>query len=136
MSEQGEHEGRERQKSVEMRLSTEIVRTMKELYGKGPTKAKTYICDDNVFCVMKGGLTRNEETMIRGGQEGVVRNYRLEFQRVIEPEIVRRVEDVLGLKVLSYHSQVLFDPDRIIEMFVLEDADEPGSPAGADGSDV
>jgi uncharacterized protein YbcI len=117
----------ERSLSIEARVSNEIVRTMKELYGKGPTKAKTYMCDDNVFCVMKGGLTRNEETMIRGGQQELVRQFRLEFQRLIEPEIVRRVEDVLSQRVLSYHSQILFDPDRIIEMFVLEDREDPGN---------
>jgi uncharacterized protein YbcI len=97
---------------------------MKDLYGKGPTKAKTYIADDNLFCVMKGGLTRNEETMIRGGQAELVRQFRLEFQRLIAPEIIRRVEDILGRKILTYHSQVLFDPDRIIEVFVLEDGDD------------
>jgi uncharacterized protein YbcI len=123
-------ETKERSLSVEARISNEIVRTMKELYGKGPTKAKTYLCDDNVFCVMKGGLTRNEETMIRGGQQELVRQFRLEFQRLIEPEIIRRVEDVLQRRILSYHSQVLFDPDRIVEMFVLEDPEEPGKPAG------
>lgn len=112
--------------STEARVSNEIVRTMKDLYGKGPTRAKTYICDDNVFCVMKGGLTRNEETLIRGGQQEVVRSFRLEFQRLIAPEIIRRVEDIVGRRILSYHSQVLFDPDRIIEMFVLESpAEQP-----------
>ena len=107
------------------RVSNEIVRTMKDLYGKGPTQAKTYFCDEYVFCVMRGGLTRNEETLIRGGEHGLVRDFRLRFQALISPEISRRVEDVLGRKVLSYHSQVLFDPDRLVEIFVLEP--EPGT---------
>src|SRR5947209_11610336 len=105
---------------IAARVSNQIVRTMKDLYGKGPTQAKTYLCDEYVFCVMSGGLTRNEETLIRGGEEEVVRDFRLRFQRLITPEITRRVEGVLGRKVLSYHSQVLFDPDRVIEMFVVD----------------
>jgi uncharacterized protein YbcI len=105
------------------RVSQAVVRTMKDLYGRGPTHAKTYICDEYVFCVMSGGMTRDEETMIRGGQQDAVRDYRLRFQSVIAPELVRRVEDVLAQKVISYHSQVLFDPDRLIEIFVL---DAPG----------
>ena len=28
-----------------------------ELYGRGPTHAKTYLCDEYVFCVMSGGQT-------------------------------------------------------------------------------
>ncbi len=102
------------------RVSQEVVRTMKDLYGRGPTHAKTYLCDEYVFCVMSGGMTRDEETMIRGGEEDAVREYRLRFQAVIAPELIRRVEDVLESKVVSYHSQVLFDPDRLIEIFVLD----------------
>jgi uncharacterized protein YbcI len=96
---------------------------MKDLYGRGPTHAKTYFCDEYVFCVMSGGLTRDEETMIRGGEHDAVRDYRLRFQSVIAPELIRRVEDVLGRRVMSYHSQVLFDPDRLVEIFVLDQSD-------------
>lgn len=107
------------------RVSHTVVRTMKDLYGRGPTHAKTYFCDEYVFCVMTGGLTRDEETMMRGGQHDAVREYRLRFQSVIAPELVRRVEDVLGRKIVSYHSQILFDPDRLIEIFVLDPEAEP-----------
>jgi uncharacterized protein YbcI len=112
--------------TLQARVSQVVVRTMKDLYGRGPTHAKTYLCDEYVFCVMSGGMTRDEETMIRGGEQDAVREYRLRFESVIAPELIRRVEEVLGRKVASYHSQVLFDPDRLIEIFVLDRAeDEP-----------
>ncbi|MDQ6818655.1 MAG: DUF2294 domain-containing protein [Actinomycetota bacterium] len=117
-------EDREAQ-SLPARVSHTVVRAIKDLYGRGPTHAKTYLCDEYVFCVMTGGLTRDEETMIRGGQQEAVREYRLRFQAVIAPELIRRVEDVLGRKVINYHSQILFDPDRLIEIFVLDPAAEP-----------
>jgi hypothetical protein len=59
-----------RELSIEARVSHAAVRTMKDLYGRGPTHAKTYLCDEYVFCVMSGGMTRDEETMIRGGEQG------------------------------------------------------------------
>ena len=31
---------------------------------------------------------------------------------------------VAGLPVVSYHSQVLFDPNRLIEIFVLDQPDD------------
>src|ERR1700716_4051474 len=99
--------------SLQARVSQVGVRTMKDLYGRGPTHAKTYFCDEYVFCVMSGGMTRDEETMIRGGEAEAVRQYRLRFQAVIAPELIRRVEDILERKVVTYHSQVLFDPDRL-----------------------
>jgi uncharacterized protein YbcI len=108
-------------------VSHVVVKATKELFGRGPTHAKTYFCDEYVFCTMSGGLTRSEQTMLRGGEHDTVRDYRLRFQSVIAPELIRRVEDVLGRKVVSYHSQVLFDPDRIVEIFVTEPPDHAGS---------
>src|SRR2546421_12933019 len=110
--------------SLQARLSNAVVRAMKDLYGRGPTHAKTFLCDEYVFCVMSGGMTRDEETMIRGGAHEAVRDYRLRFQAVIAPELIRRVEDVLERKVASYHSQVLFDPDRLGEIFMLDPLDD------------
>jgi uncharacterized protein YbcI len=110
--------------TMQARVSQVVVRTMKDLYGRGPTHAKTYLCDEYVFCVMSGGMTRDEETMIRGGEHDAVRDYRLRFQSVIAPELIRRVEDVLGQKVVTYHSQVLFDPDRLVEIFVLDSPED------------
>ncbi len=78
-----------------MRVSNAVVQTMKDLYGRGPTGAKTYFCDEYVFCVMSGGLTRDEETMLRAGEHDAVREHRLRFQAVIAPELIRRVEDVV-----------------------------------------
>lgn len=37
---------------------------------------------------------------------------------------VGAIEEILGRKVRTYHSQILFDPDRAIEMFVLDPADD------------
>jgi uncharacterized protein YbcI len=110
-------------------VSHVVVKATKELFGRGPTHAKTYFCDEYVFCIMSGGLTRSEETMLRGGENDTVRDYRLRFQAVIAPELIRRVEDVLGRKVVGYHSQVLFDPDRIVEIFVTEPPDHASSQA-------
>lgn len=106
--------------TLSARVSQEVVRTMKDLYGRGPVAAKTYFCDEYIFCTMSGGFTRDEETMMRAGEHETVRDYRLKFQRVIAPELIRRVEEVVERKIIGYHSQVLFDPDRLVEIFVVD----------------
>lgn len=58
--------------SLEARVSQVVVRTMKDLYGRGPTHAKTFFCDEYVFCVLSGGMTRDEETMVGGGEHEAV----------------------------------------------------------------
>jgi uncharacterized protein YbcI len=102
-------------------LSNALVALMKEHYGKGPTAAKSYFNDEYVFTVLEGGLTRNEETLLAAGEQQIVRDYRLTFEQVIRPEVVAAVERITGRRVLDYHSQIVFDPPRSFEIFVLDE---------------
>jgi uncharacterized protein YbcI len=106
--------------SVQSRISSAMVGMKKEYYGKGPTRARTFIHDEYIFVVMEGGLTRNEETLLAAGQHDVVRSYRLRFQETMTATTVGAIEEIIGRKVLTYHSQILFDPERAIEIFVLD----------------
>ena len=101
-------------------ISTEIVRAFKQYYGKGPSRARSYLMDEYVLVVMEGGLTRSEETLLADGKAHLVREYRLAFQETVTQTTTRAVEDLTGRKVLSYHSQIVFDPTRTFEIFVLE----------------
>jgi uncharacterized protein YbcI len=101
-------------------ISNAMVGMKKQLYGKGPVKAKTFINDNIVFCVLEGGLTKNEETLIAAGEERLVRQYRLRFQEVVAETGHEVIERLTGCKVLTYHSQIVFDPDRAFEIFVLD----------------
>ena len=101
-------------------ISNAMVGLKKQLYGKGPTKAKTYINDNIVFCVLEGGLTRNEETLLAAGETDLVRSYRLRFQEVVGKTSTAAIERLTGRKVLTYHSQIVFEPDRAFEIFVLD----------------
>ena len=101
-------------------ISNAMVGMKKQLYGKGPVKAKTFINDNIVFCVLEGGLTKNEETLIAAGEENLVRQYRLRFQEVVAETGHEAVERITGCKVLTYHSQIVFGPTRAFEIFLLE----------------
>ena len=106
--------------SVRAEISNAMVGLKKEFYGKGPTGAKTFLNDNYVFCVMEGGLTRNEETMIGRGHEDLVRNYRLRFQEAMEGPTVEAIQRITDRKVIGYHSQIVFNPERAFEIFVLD----------------
>jgi uncharacterized protein YbcI len=103
-------------------LSNALVALMKEHWGKGPTAAKSFINDEYVFTVLEGGLTRNEETLLADGKTDIVRGYRLTFQQVVRAEFTGAVERITGCRVLDYHSQIVFDPPRSFELFVLDRA--------------
>jgi len=115
-------QGDEQQVSLGNRVSHAMVGLKKEFYGKGPTKAKAFFNDEYVFVVMEGGLTRNEETLLAAGEHDLVRSFRLRFQEAMTNTTIEAVEEILGRKVLTYHSQILFDPERAIEIFVLDSA--------------
>src|SRR4051795_9297240 len=106
--------------NVRLAISNALVRVKKDLYGKGPVKAKTYINDNYVFTVLEGGLTRNEETLLEAGEHRLVRDYRLRFQEAVSKRFTSAVEEATGRKVLSYHSQIVFHPDRSFEIFTLD----------------
>ena len=105
--------------SVRAALANAMVGLKKELYGKGPEGAKAYLNDDYVFVVLEGGLTRNEETLLAAGEEDLVRTYRLRFQAVVEASATAAVAEIMGREVIGYHSQIVFDPPRAFEIFVL-----------------
>lgn len=102
-------------------ISNAMVTLKKQYYGKGPFKAKTYLNDNYVFCVLEGGLTRNELTLLEAGEAEVVRAFRLRFESVMSKLTTQAVEQLTGRRVLGYHSQIVFEPERSFEIFVLED---------------
>jgi uncharacterized protein YbcI len=104
-------------------VANAIVGILKRYWGRGPTGAKTYLCDDYVFIALEGGLLRNEETLLAAGQEDLVRAHRLAFQEAVRDTLVGAVEEILGRKVIGYHSQVIFEPARAFEILVLEPLD-------------
>jgi uncharacterized protein YbcI len=110
----------ERRKSIHLEISNAMVGLKKQYYGKGPTKAKTYINDNYVFCVLEGGLTKNEMTLLQAGEEQLVRQFRLRFQEAVSELSTRAVEEITGRKVLGYHSQIVFNPEWAFEIFVLD----------------
>jgi uncharacterized protein YbcI len=111
--------------SVLLEISNVVVGLKKQFYGRGPTKARTYINDNYVFTVLEGGLTRNEETLLDAGEDELVRSYRLRFQEVMTKTVTEAIEQVTGRKVVGYHSQIVFRPDRAFEIFVLDGPPRP-----------
>ncbi len=107
-------------RSINAEVSNAMVGLKKEFYGRGPTKAKTYVNDNYVFCVLEGGLTRNEETLLEAGEHDLVRRFRLRFQEVMEKPTTEAIERISGRKVLGYHSQIVFNPEYAFEIFVLD----------------
>jgi uncharacterized protein YbcI len=116
-------------------ISRGLVELHRRYYGKGPTKARTYAVDDAVVCLLEGGFTTVERTLIDGGDAAAVHDIRHSFQIAMEERFTRLVEEATGGKVLAYMSQVHHDPDLAVELFVLERTEEPLMAESEDGLD-
>jgi uncharacterized protein YbcI len=115
------------------RISNEMVKAQKAFFGKGPTAANSYIVDDMLFVVMRGGFTTAEMTMLEFGHGDLVRQFRQIFENEMGEGLIGVVEELTGRKVLTYQSQVLFDPNIALEVFVFDDTDSRGAEATARG---
>jgi uncharacterized protein YbcI len=98
-----------------------IVKLFREYYGRGPTKAKSYLLDDRiVVCVLEETMTQVERTLVENGHGHKVRELRLAFQEAMAEQFKGCVAACLDRRVLSYHSQLTLEPDIGFEFFVLE----------------
>jgi uncharacterized protein YbcI len=102
-------------------ITREMVRIKSRHYGRGATEAKSYQCDNFLFCVLKGGMTVVERDLLAHGDEALVREVRLRFQENNADTFRDAVERIARRRVLTYQSQILFEPDYTVEMFVLDD---------------
>ncbi|MFL5907345.1 MAG: Na-translocating system protein MpsC family protein [Solirubrobacterales bacterium] len=97
-----------------------MVSLHRRFYGKGPTKAKTYAVNDTVICLLEGGFTTVERTLIDEHDVEAVLRVRRSFQTAMERHFTEVIEGAMGRKVVAYISQIHADPDLAVELFVLE----------------
>jgi uncharacterized protein YbcI len=102
-------------------ISTRIVAILREHYGRGPMKAKTYALDDIIVVVMRGsGFTPLEKTIMDSGQPDRVVEMRHEFQHMMTQRFTSTIEELTGRKVLAFLSQAHVEPDITMEIFFVD----------------
>jgi uncharacterized protein YbcI len=104
-------------------ISDGLVALLKEFYGRGPTRAKSYFEDDLVVCVLRGGFSRVEQTLLDGGRGAAVINQRMEFQEVMRKRSEAVIEDATGQRVIGFMSGNQQEPDMMCEVFILAPTD-------------
>jgi uncharacterized protein YbcI len=102
-------------------LSREIVKLHARLYGRGPTKARSYLQPDYAICVLEEIFTTAERTLIETGSRDHVQETRKRFQEAVADEFVEIVEAIVGRKVRVFLSQVDIDANLSLEFFLFEE---------------
>jgi uncharacterized protein YbcI len=102
-------------------ISTAIVGILRDHYGRGPMKAKTYALDDIIVVVMRGsGFTPLEQTIMDSGEPERVVAMREDFQRVMAERYKTTIEELTGRTVIAFLSQAHVEPDITMEIFFVD----------------
>jgi uncharacterized protein YbcI len=104
-------------------ISDGMVGLLKEFYGRGPTRTKTYFEDDLVVCLLRGGFSRVEQTLLDGGRGESVIAQRMEFQELMRARFVGVIESATGRRVIGFMSGNQQRPDIMCEVFILDPTD-------------
>lgn len=113
-------------------LTNRIVAIYKDLYGKGPVKVRSWYLDDIVVCLLRGALTRSEQTFVEIGRGDRVVLQREAFHEVSAPIFRQAVEELTGRVVETVLNATDEREDVSTLVFVLE----PGKPVARQLSDA
>jgi uncharacterized protein YbcI len=104
-------------------ISDALVQLYKDCYGKGPTKARTYMDGDLVVCLLQGGFLKSEKALRDAGRGEVVSDNRGALQEVLRQRFIDTIEGITERKVITFISGVDVQTETNAELFVLEPLD-------------
>jgi uncharacterized protein YbcI len=107
--------------SVQIEVSNAMVRLYKELFGRGPTKARTSYAGPNlIVCSLEDSLTPAERNLRDMGEHQRLRDVRMFFQYASEDKFRETVEQITGRTVVGFISGNDVANDIAAELFYLE----------------
>lgn len=107
--------------SVRAEISREMVRLYKELFGRGPTKARTeFAGPDIVVCSLENTFTPAERSLVEMGEHQRLRDTRMYFQSATHDKFTEIIERLTGRRVRAFISGLDAEHDVCAEVFYLE----------------
>lgn len=107
--------------SVRAEISREMVRLYKDLFGRGPTKARTeFAGPDIVICSLENTFTPAERSLVEMGEHQRLRDTRMYFQAATADKFREIIERLTGRKVRAFVSGLDAEVDLCSEVFYLE----------------
>ncbi|MGG0175916.1 DUF2294 domain-containing protein [Gottfriedia acidiceleris] len=108
-------------KKLEIELSEAFIKFQRELIGRGPQEAKTYIVEDMIIIRFKGVLTTEEKHLVSHSTgKSLVKKMRQVLREMYSKEYEGIIEKHTGCEVLSSHSDTSTNTGERIEVFVMD----------------
>jgi uncharacterized protein YbcI len=108
---------------MEDQISQAVIRFKKEYMGRGPLSVRTYLLDDMALVRLKGVLTPAEQKLARVEERSrgrdLIKQVRLELIEHGRPLLETVVRDILGVEVVSLHTDISTTTGESIILFTL-----------------
>ena len=109
---------------LEAEVSQAVVRFKKEYMGRGPLGVRTYLLDDMALVRLQGVLTAAEQMLARVEERSrgrdLIKQVRLELIEHGRPLLEAVVRDILGVGVVSLHTDVSTTTGESVLLFTLD----------------
>lgn len=109
---------------LEAEISQAIIRFKKEYMGRGPLSVRTYLLDDMALVRLQGVLTPAEQKLAlveeRNRGRDLIKQMRLELIEHGRPLLEAVVRSILGVGVVSLHTDISTRTGESVMLFTLE----------------
>lgn len=117
---------------AEAQITEALVKFEREYMGRGPEESKTFIMEDTVFVRLRGVLTQAEKQLAKTDSvtgRKLIKEVRQELIEKARYLLETIIQDVLGIKVKSLHTDISSLTGERVIVFTLERAPRFRNPA-------
>ena len=109
---------------LEAEIGQAIIRFKKEYMGRGPLSVRTFLLEDMILVRLQGVLTPAEQKLAqveeRSRGRDLIKRMRLELIEHGRPLLEAAVKDILGIGVVSLHTDISTKTGESVMLFTLE----------------
>lgn len=115
-------------RETERAISQAIIRFEKEFMGRGPLETRTYVIEDMVLVRLKNVLTPAEMKLSESENQDrsryLIKQLRQQLIEQGRPLLDAVIKDILGVDVVSLHTDISARTGERVIVFTLEEAPE------------
>lgn len=105
---------------VKAAFANAIIQFEKDHLGRGPVDARVYLIDDMILVRLRGILTPIEMKLAQNSEgHALIKQLRRQLLVNSRPYLEEIVQDVLGARILSLHSDISIQTGEQIMVFIV-----------------
>lgn len=101
-------------------ISNTVVAVYADHLGRGPTKARSYMAESVITCLLEDTMTKAERRLVESGRTEAVLEVRTTFQETMREELIAAIEKLTGRRVRAIVGGTQLEPDITSQVFVLD----------------